>query len=72
MITARRVLPIPIRYALPVFLLLIYSGLVGSQDAAVVLPTHAVAINYGKGWECNPGFRDTGDSCDAVVVPENK
>ena len=71
MITARRVLPIPIRYALPVSLLLFFSGVVLSQDAPVVLPNHAAPINYGKGWECKPGFRDAGDSCDPVVVPEN-
>lgn len=71
MITVRRALPIPISYTLLVLSLLFFSGAALSQDAAVAVPDHAAPIEYGKGWECNQGYRDAGNSCDAIVVPEN-
>ena len=71
MITFDRLLSRSISNALLVFLPLFFSGVVLSQDAMVVLPKHSTPLDYGKGWQCNRGFRDAGDSCDPVVVPEN-
>ena len=70
MVTVQRSLSTSIRNALLVFLLL-FSGAVLSQETAVVVPNHATPKDYGKGWECNQGFHNAGDSCDPVVVPEN-
>ena len=71
MITVRKVLPIPISNGLLLLSLLFCSGLAISQGTAAAVPSHATPINYGKGWQCEQGFRDAGNSCDPVVVPEN-
>ena len=71
MIPVRKVLMIPIRNTLLLLSLMLCSAVAVSEDAAVAAPKHATPINYGKGWECKQGFRDAGDSCDPVVVPEN-
>lgn len=35
------------------------------------MPENAGAKSYGSGWECNVGYRLSGDGCAAVIMPEN-
>ena len=35
------------------------------------VPANAHPKSYGKGWECNQGYRETREGCTAVDVPAN-
>ncbi|MEO0916223.1 MAG: hypothetical protein AAFY31_04465 [Pseudomonadota bacterium] len=35
------------------------------------MPANAQPKSYGDGWECVRGFRQDGDACLAIIVPEN-
>ncbi|SMX25707.1 hypothetical protein [Boseongicola aestuarii] len=35
------------------------------------IPDNAKAKGYGKGWECNAGFRPSEGRCVTIVVPQN-
>ena len=36
-----------------------------------VLPDNAHEARYGEGWECNLGFREVENRCEAIDVPEH-
>ncbi|MEL6757985.1 MAG: hypothetical protein AAFP81_16260, partial [Pseudomonadota bacterium] len=40
-----------------------------TSDAAI--PENASPQSYGKGWTCNPGFRESDQVCDEIVAPAN-
>src|SRR4029453_5995942 len=41
------------------------------EACAAVAPEHSQPIGYGKGWECERGFREIAGRCSEVVVPAN-
>lgn len=41
-----------------------------AQTTPQSMPQNASAKSYGDGWECNIGYRLTGDVCAAIVVPQ--
>ncbi len=54
-----------------IFALLLLAIPVFAQTIPEDTPENASARRYGEGWECNIGYRLIGDSCSAIVVPEN-
>ena len=56
---------------LRLFLILIVS--LGSIDLAYAInvPANASLSYSGTSWDCNKGFRQSGNSCIKVVVPRN-
>lgn len=38
---------------------------------AQFIPDNARAKTFGKGWECNAGFRPSEGRCDEIVLPQN-
>lgn len=39
--------------------------------SAQAIPENAHRVSWGKGWGCNPGFRETDRRCVRVIVPDN-
>ena len=35
------------------------------------IPENATSQSYGKGWTCNPGFRESDQACSEIVAPAN-
>ncbi len=56
---------------LPICALLLFSTPAYAQSTSQPVPENASAKSYGDGWECNIGYRLSGDLCTAVTVPEN-
>lgn len=52
-------------------LLAIIPELVNAQNTSVEIPENAQAKRFGKGWECDPGYRANNNSCVAIKIPEN-
>lgn len=46
-------------------------SLVFAKDAPNKLPANATLNNYGDGWSCNNGFRESKGACAAIKVPAN-
>ena len=44
---------------------------VHGQSVASSIPEYAQPKRYGQGWECKPGYRSAGETCDEILVPEN-
>ena len=42
-----------------------------TEREAVKVPPNAHRDSSGRGWECDRGYRKSGDSCLAVEVPVN-
>jgi hypothetical protein len=66
--------------ALTVWLILSISGAVAQdldggvppiqvQEAST--PNNSTSKNYGRGWDCDIGYRESDGSCNAVDVPDN-
>jgi hypothetical protein len=54
-----------------VLFLALGSSVAPAQDDPGEAPPHAHLKRYGVGWECDRGYRKTGDTCVAVEVPPN-
>jgi hypothetical protein len=52
-------------------LLVAVHGLVFGQGNHLDPPPNAHAKGYGDGWECDRGYRESGGSCAAIIVPAN-
>ena len=42
-----------------------------AQSTGLTVPENASAKTYGDGWDCDLGFRQSEESCAAIIVPEN-
>lgn len=42
-----------------------------AQEGEGALPENATAKTYGRGWECDGGYRKNAGSCIAVTLPAN-
>ena len=42
------------------------------QDSISKIPENATLRNYGTGWDCNSGYREDNNTCEAIVIPENQ
>ena len=57
--------------ALWVFAVVLTALPAASQSAGLAMPTHATAKSYGDGWSCDIGYRQNGEICAEIIVPEN-
>jgi hypothetical protein len=46
-------------------------GVALAQDGGAEIPENAHAKSYGRGWECDHGYRASDEACVAVKGPEN-
>ena len=54
--------------------LMVFAGSIGlakAQGVEVTIPANAIAKTYGRGWECEKGFRRIDDNCAVVILPDN-
>ncbi|HUT41257.1 MAG TPA: hypothetical protein VM011_07930, partial [Gammaproteobacteria bacterium] len=69
MSSMRRTPVISLRALILLALLATVHGLVHAQAGSVEAPENARAKEYGKGWECNQGYRAVNGTCTAVKLP---
>ena len=56
------------RIAYALITLMVFAGAVGlarAEDVASTVPANASASSYGKGWQCDTGFRKNDGGCVA-------
>ena len=46
-------------------------GLASAQDVEGTSPANASKKTYGRGWDCDRGFRAVDGKCAAVKVPDD-
>jgi hypothetical protein len=66
-LASRMMLPVAIALALCA----VAPGAAVGQSKPAAVPSNAHAKAYGKGWECDRGYRESAGACAAVVVPDN-
>ena len=61
----------PIYILIFLFLLIMSPSLVFAKSVSNNIPENATAKNYGDGWNCNQGYRESKGLCLAIKVPAN-
>ena len=69
----RRVGDLLVRMSAPISAAVVFAlaAPVHGQSVAPSIPENAQPKRYGQGWECKPGYRSAGETCDEILVPEN-
>ena len=60
-----------VRILILVALLAITPGTASAQGNSAGMPENSHAQRYGRGWECDRGYRKSGGRCVAIALPAN-